>query len=430
MDVRQSSIKNLIALLSNSHFSLEVLAKVSSKLLSLGRSLLMLLVFNFTEELDEFYYAFSLIGAVLMINILFEMIFLPKIRQDEKEGIDRTDEYFGLLISIASILIVILVIVLGIIDKKVITINLTFLIAYAVLKVVSSFYVVRLRVHNEYKKLTFSFFLAALLTLFFTCASWYYFRELSFMMLSFPLMIAEFLVIGYLVFSTRELFALKISFHNLHSHLAYVSKEFLVAAVILSIITLIDITDKSFANYLGNGSVSLLSYGLMTMLILRQSIDVKSQFYDKLGSHKGRAIFVLQSKFLKRQIALVLIGYAIIILGYLVIGKFILIEYLAIDLVNLKRIEHVFLLSLIILPNYLYWDLNYRIYYHLKKLKSLLLVIISGFVINIILNWLFSVFMDFGVEGIVLSTLSVLVFYNLYSKFTLNQLLLSKRTEY
>ena len=61
------------------------------------------------------------------------------------------------------------------------------------------------------------------------------------------------------------------------------------------------------------------------------------------------------------------------------------------------------------------WDLFYRFYYRENKINRLVKIVVVGFFVNIVLNFFLVFSLSWCIYGILVSTLTVFLFYNLLS---------------
>ena len=235
--------------------------------------------------------------------------------------------------------------------------------------------------------------------------------EKDFLAISLSLLISEFLVFVFL-FSK---FCIRNYKHGNDNSFKVDLQTSLLYKVffILIVISLIDISDKYFLSYLGEGQITYYTYGLYTPLMIRQSLDIRSNFFVQINKAKSfsqtKTIFF---NTIKKLIPFFLIG-VILLVGSLEILETTIYKVFKIEDIDLFK--NIIYLGILITPLYMIWDLFYRFYYREDQINKLLVLVILGLVINVLLNYSLGIHLTWGIYGILISTLIVFLFYNLLS---------------
>lgn len=185
---------------------------------------------------------------------------------------------------------------------------------------------------------------------------------------------------------------------------------------LISAVYIIDVTDKSFSYNLEGGYTTVLIYGSLVPLIIRQALDFKSVFYHRLQYsltiNSDLHIFYQTLKWLL-CIIIPLIVLLSILLQFLKLNY--LNKFIKITQEQFDDLLNVFNIYMLILPVYIIWDMMYRIYYKNNYLNKLFKIMLIGVILNYLLNYFFVNIIDLKTSGIALSTLIVLTIYCFYS---------------
>ncbi|WP_430428587.1 hypothetical protein [Maribacter litoralis] len=397
----------------------EIFVKIVTKILGVIRTLYLLYVFGVSKILDNFYFAYSIVGLILIVNILFETTYSREI------NLFRERLYFHkfflkkLNLFVLFFSSVLLFLSFFLVYDKEIYLNIIVLTIWSLLNI-NSYYLLLVYRYLRYNQKILTYyllisFLNVLLLIVYLKAP-FVSKEYDFLSLSLSILLSEFCVF-YIVFGKYIRLVIR-SKGELNIFLS--SKDFKKVALImlvLIIISLIDIVDKSFLSSFGEGAISIYTYGYYAPLIIRQALDIKSNFFVQINLLRdGKKINQVFFSTVKKICLFFVIAASVLLLIVQVFDK----NIIALNIVTSNQffeIKDVLLVGLVITPFYMVWDLFYRFYYRRKIIFRLLIVSLIGLIFNVLLNYILGIYFGFKILGIMYSTLAVFMFYNFYSYY-------------
>ena len=390
----------------------EIYIKLITKGLGVFRTLYLLLFFSISTALDNFYFAKSIVGVVILVNILFEITYSQQLNES-KDNLTFIKK-FNIILNKASFIIgfILVIISLLISNNLEIIIHVLMLSLWGILNINSNYFLLLFRYKELNKRVLSYYLLIAIFDILLLLLILNFLEsENSFFSISVSLLISEFLVF-MLLFSKFFLSSYKNGNDNsvkLNLKKTTLYKVFLI----LVVISLIDISDKFFLSFLGKGQITYYTYGLYAPLMIRQSLDIRSNFFVQINQAESlNHIKLIFYKTLKRLAPFFFLGVIILISVTELFEEVIKNTFHIENIIVFKNIVY---LGILITPLYMLWDLFYRFYYREKKIHTLIKIVFVGFIINIVLNYLLGFSLSWGIYGILVSTLIVFLFYNLLS---------------
>ena len=390
----------------------EIYIKLITKGLGVFRTLYLLLFFSISTALDNFYFAKSIVGVVILVNILFEITYSQQLNES-KDNLTFIKK-FNIILNKASFIIgfILVIISLLISNNLEIIIHVLMLSLWGILNINSNYFLLLFRYKELNKRVLSYYLLIAIFDILLLLLILNFLEsENSFFSISVSLLISEFLVF-MLLFSKFFLSSYKNGNDNsvkLNLKKTTLYKVFLI----LVVISLIDISDKFFLSFLGQGQITYYTYGLYAPLMIRQSLDIRSNFFVQINQAESlNHIKLIFYKTLKRLAPFFFLGVIILISVTELFEEVIKNTFHIENIIVFKNIVYI---GILITPLYMLWDLFYRFYYREKKIHTLIKIVFVGFIINIVLNYLLGFSLSWGIYGILVSTLIVFLFYNLLS---------------
>ena len=394
--------------------SKEVITKIITKGVGTLKSLYILYFFGFSDELDGFFFAKSIISLVMMLNIFFEMSYADLLKRIcfNKSAV----LYFWKKINLISSLFCVALLfgfLLLFDGKSIIQSNVFLLVFWSLLNINSNFYTVLFRYRNQSKIALFYFIFVAVIDFCFLMSLLHFTTHQSSSLISTSLLFTEFFALSILLFTFWSFYKEQlVSLKPVDYKLIFSNKEFKIIGVLI-IISLIEVSDKVFLEKMGTSAVTYVTYGMFVPLLLRQALDVRSHFFVRLNTIKSKAgikkEFIITLKTLMR----------FFIFGALATFVFlVLTQEKWVMFFNITKISvfwNVIIFGIILMPLYMTWDMFYRLYFRFKKLNLLVKIVFIGLLLNITANYIFGVLLNLNEVGIVLSTMLTFVFYNLIS---------------
>ncbi len=390
----------------------EIYVKIFTKLLGVFRTIFLLFFFSISSKLDNFYFAKSIIGIVILINILFEITYSTQINlfKDNLTFIKKLSNFLNKFSVILSIGVITLTFILS--NNIQIISHIIILCFWGILNVNSNFFLILNR-YRDANKLVLTYYLLIilldilLLFLFLFLLT----SEFNYLAISLSIFLSELIALLFL-FSKQFFKTLKKVKDN--SFKFNIEKPLLFKVfLILIVISFIDISDKFFLSFLGEGQITYYTYGLYAPLMIRQSLDIRSNFFVQINKvdnlSQTKLIFF---KTIKKLLPFFLLGVIVLLISIEFFESFITNNFKIENYVQLKKIIY---LGILITPFYMIWDLFYRFYYREKKINKLIVIVITGLILNIGLNYLIGIKLSLGIYGILISTLIVFIFYNFMS---------------
>lgn len=396
----------------------EILVKIGVKFLGVFRTFFLLFSFGITNVLDDFYYSNSIVGLILLVNILFETTYSRHINKNKNNlsYIKKFHQKLNILVLILALLILTLSFVF--IKNVSIIYHLIVLSLWAIVNINSYFFLLIFRFLSKHRKVLLYYFLFAFFNLILILVfikTRVFSTEYLFISISLSILISELLtyLIVFYKFSVKVFLFQSVS----HSRIYFSRdiKKIFKVLLILILVSLIDVSDKAFLSYLGEGNITYYTYGLYAPLMIRQALDIKSNFFAQINQLNTREeinkIFFATTK--------KVMFFFLIAVGFLVITlecfKEVILSLRFFTFESFDLMRNIVYLGIVITPFYIIWDLFYRFYYRRDMINKLLIITTFGFIVNLILNYSFCIVFSLDLYGIILSTLLVFIFYNVIS---------------
>lgn len=395
----------------------EVFFKTLSKVAGLGKSFILLFLFGFSKDLDSYYFALSLVGLLLSIPVVFELLYMGELKDKiEDNNIKSLNNLTLKFISIVSVLLIFSISLVPFFYKDFVLKNVLILLVWAFFFNLNSFNVLVLRIKHKYKIIGWYFLLFPLIITIILLFFYYLLNFRNSIIASFSMLLSELFLFIYLQLKTKT----KLFFNEKLNLISLFDKKKISQIVksfsLISAVYIIDVTDKSFSYNLEGGYTTVLIYGSLVPLIIRQALDFKSVFYHRLQYsltiNSDLHIFYQTLKWLL-CIIIPLIVLLSILLQFLKLNY--LNKFIKITQEQFDDLLNVFNIYMLILPVYIIWDMMYRIYYKNNYLNKLFKIMLIGVILNYLLNYFFVNIIDLKTSGIALSTLIVLTIYCFYS---------------
>ncbi|MDP2502846.1 hypothetical protein BCT47_20935 [Vibrio splendidus] len=408
-------------------YSIELFGKAIAKASGLIKQFFVLIFIGVSQGLDTFYVATSLSSIILSLIAWSEIMLIPKMNKN-LDNIDRLmSDYSGAMFAL-SILCTILISIISVITLDIETAKWVVLIGiWSTINVTNSIKMLAFRVQGEMTPI-FSYFSMTSIygMVIFVCisiisSSFGFHGDIYIYILYISLIVPEL----YFFFKWHkpyqseqfnfEVYLLK----KLLKELVLSSKSRGIVFILILVYS-IDATDKLFTTSV-DGGASLLVYGSMLPLILRNVFDVKALFFseiDKIGTIDVR-LEKLKSIMLRLIILYCPIVSFLICVIYFIGWDIVVLLDLNFTSFEFDSVLKILIIYSILTPTYIFWDLCYRVYYVYQYQKLVVGIVSIGFIINVALNYLFSIVFDLGVYGISISTLFVFSFYSISSLFFL-----------
>lgn len=390
----------------------EIFIKIITKGLGVFRTLYLLFFFSVSTALDNFYFAKSIVGVVILINILFEITYSHQLNQfkDNLTFIKKFNIVLNKLSFVLSFILVVISLIFS--EDSEITTHILVLSLWGILNINSNYFLLLFRYKESNSKVLWYYLLIAIFDILLLISILAFLKsEDNFLSISLSLLISEFLVF-ILLFSRFYISIYRKGNDNLVT--LDLEKETLYKVfLILVVISLIDISDKFFLSFLGEGQITYYTYGLYAPLMIRQSLDIRSNFFVQINKAKSlediKAIFY---KTLKKLAPFFFLGIIILLVAIELFEDVIKNNF---HIENINVFKNIIYLGILITPLYMIWDLFYRFYYKENKINRLVKIVVVGFFVNIVLNFSLGFSLSWGIYGILVSTLTVFLFYNLLS---------------
>lgn len=404
--------------------SKEVLTKIITKGIGAFRALYLLYFFGFSDELDGFFFAKSIISLVLMLNIFFEMSYADQLKKTCFNG--QSVIYFWKRINgISSVFCVVLLFgaILVFNGKSIIQTNVFLLLLWALLNINSNFYTILFRYRSQSKIALFYFLFVAVVDFCFLILVLHFTSVQSSSLISISLLSTEFLALSILLFifwrHYKKQLILSIS---ADFNLRFSRKELNIIGVLI-IISLIEVSDKVFLEKMGTSAVTYVTYGMFVPLLLRQALDVRSHFFVRLNTIESKAD-IKKEFFLTLKILMRFFTFgALVMFVFLILSQEKWVIFF--DITKVSVFWNIVILGAMSMPFYMSWDMFYRLYFKFKRLNLLVKIVFLGLMLNIIANYAFGIVLNLNEVGIVLSTLLTFVYYNVVSLYVFKSKLLT-----
>lgn len=390
----------------------EILIKIITKGLGVFRTLYLLFFFSVSSILDNFYFAKSIVGFVVLINILFEINYSQQLNKYKSNN--TFIKKFSLVLNKLSFALAIGLISISYIvsgDSE-IMIHIALLSFWGILNINSNYFLLLFR-YKDYNTKVLLYYL--LIAAFDIVLLFLMLKILNtgnhFLAISLSILISEFL--AFILLFSRYCFSSYQKGKDRSLKLNLEVSRLLKVFLILIIITLIDISDKIFLSFLGEGQITYYTYGLYAPLMIRQSLDIRSNFFVQINKAKSlsdsKNIFYTT---VKKLIPFFILGAVLLICTTEILEGLI---HKTFHIANISIFKNIIYIGILIAPLYIVWDLFYRFYYRESKIDKLMILVLVGLLINLTLNYGLGIYLSWGIYGVLISTLIVFLFYNLMS---------------
>lgn len=393
----------------------EIFIKIFSKSLGVLRTIYLLYLFGAGNNLDDFYLSKSIIGLVILINILFETNYSNQLKKNVSDN--NFVKKFLILINKFGFFLCLIVLgsvffYFGVASK--IFIHVALLCIWALLNINSNYLLLVYRYKLKNYEVLIYYFLIALfdiLLLMIIFNGLLNNSDYNYISISLSMLVSELLVF-FLVFyrfvkvvfffKADDTFKLNLDLETFYKVLG-----------ILIFVALIDITDKIFLSFLGEGKITYYTYGLYAPLVIRQSLDIRSNFFVQINMiHDMNDVNKVFFKTIKKLAPFFITGSICLVIVTETFENQI-VNWFKLD--NFSLLKSIIYIGIIITPFYMIWDLFYRLYYRQRMVKKLLTITLFGFLLNIIFDYVLSIVFNWGVLGVLISTLFIFAFYNFIS---------------
>ena len=406
-------------------FKLEVLAKFIAKISGLVKQIAIIFFIGASESINNYFIATSFSAIILALIAWSEIEILPKLAKHSSKQVTKLTRFFILNLSLLATLILI---ILTLIVYSTTSVNIafwTFLIGiWSIINLINNIWLINCRINNKSNEIFLYFTsssIAGMIIFLILCIS------ISLLGLNKNLYVTSLFIsiifpeIYYSIYwhkKNKKCSAIKVGFNTFIQRFL-ITKSSVSVLIILFLVYSIDATDKYFTTLLNSEKfgASLLIYGSLIPLILRNTFDVKTLFFTEINKEKKYinqlALFkIILFKIYKLYIPIMTI---ICILANYLGYYFLTIFELNFSLNQLKIIVSILIIYSFLTPLYIFWDLCYR-FFHLYNHKiSVTLLISIGYIINFIFNYVLALKYNMGVIGIALSTFIVYMFYTFIS---------------
>lgn len=390
----------------------EIFVKILTKGLGVFRTLYLLFFFSISTALDNFYFAKSIVGIVILINILFEITYSQQLNNHKDNS--SFVKQFSVILNKLSFSIVIILIVGSylVFANSEMLIHIIIMSLWGVLNINSNYFLLLFRYKEFNSRVLLYYLLIATFDILLLFLMFAMLRSDNyFLAISMSLFFSELIV--FTILFSRFCFLSYKKARNDSFKLDLQTSTLYRVFFILVIIAMIEISDKFFLSFLGEGQITYYTYGLYAPLMIRQSLDIRSNFFVQINKAQSlsdtRIIFYST---LKKLIPFFLLGVVILVVAAELLQG-LLHKVFHIDDVSLFK--NIIYLGILIAPLYMIWDLFYRFYYRENQINRLIKLVLIGFLVNVGLNFFLGIHLSWGIYGILLSTLMVFLFYNISS---------------
>ena len=390
----------------------EIIVKIITKSLVVTRTLILLFFFSISSTLDNFYFSKSIVGLVILINFLVEITYSQEINL-HKNNLNFIKKFALILNKFSLILVLLLVIAaFSISDDREIIIHIFILSTWGIFNINSNYYLLLYRFKEWNRKVLLYYLMISTFDIILLLSMLNVFSaENDFIAISLSVLTSEVIVFvllfsnyGYLSYRKGDSKSVNV---NLETSLLF--KIF----IILSVITVIDVSDNYFISLLGEGQITYYTYGLYAPMMIRRSLDIRTNFFVQINKTNNlsetRIIFY---NTLKKLMPFFSLGVIALASGVEVLEDTIQ-KIFNID--NIQVFKNIIYIGILLMPLYIVWDLFYRFYYRESEIGKLMILVLVGLLINITLNYGLGIYLSWGIYGVLISTLIVFLFYNLMS---------------
>jgi len=408
-----------------SHFRYEVLSKAIAKSSGMLKQLCVLVFIGVNVELDAFYVATSYVGIILAVNAWSEIILLPVLVKEKK--IKERRKLLAVFVQYTLFFTLFLFVLCIITGWYVYGDNyLPWLFGvgfWAVINVINCIHILAFRADEDIDKVTSyyakSSVAGSLLFISMILLNYLFFDTENYKveLLLISIIIPE---LYFLFKNTRtKSYFIKLDFKNSIIATSFMkkltfTKQSILTIVILLLVLGIDIVDKYFTTLESKIPIgaSILIYGSLIPLVLRNTLDIKALFYASLQqkqtiSEQLKLLSDTYYKIMKIYLPLIfIINVAVFFMGHFVFSL------IKINSQNASAIISVFFVYSLLTPFYIYWDLLYRMFHRNKQAVAATFIVLLGFLSNIMLNYVFVIQFELGALGIALSTCFVFFSYS------------------
>lgn len=410
-------------MVSNSHFNKEILAKVVAKSAGVFKQAAILFFIGVSAGLDAFYVASSFCGIILALVAWSEVVVLPELSSAQKIRQPYVFLIFFKNIALISLFLSALTIVMGCTVYGSSFVGwLGLLACWAVFNVLNNCYLLLYRVQGNMDAVARYYRSSSIIGAILFVIGSSFLRLFSVggdalvWLLALTILLPEiyFFILYFSRGRSRHLVRWRRGLHLLDFVSRYGgSSRSLTSLAVILLVFGIDAVDKYFSTLpsVAPNGASILVYGALIPLTARVALDAKTLFYTALSQNEGGVkawglMCQMHAKIMKIYAPLILLAA----LSCWLFGGYLLM-LMGISSDNASAIIDVFYLYALLVPLYILWDFIYRIYHINRRVWSIIGLVVAGFSLNIVLNYVFVVAIGMGAAGIALSTLLVYLLY-------------------
>ena len=261
---------------------LEILSKSIAKVSSLLIRIIVMIYFGVSSAVDNYYIAYSAAGIVFLGVIWCELTLYEKIKNNyDCNEIDNVNILYSRFLFLTLLLCIISIIFSSIFYDDDVIKQLLLITVYALFFVLNSFYILVYRVQSRLNSVNKYYLLSAIMYLLGFSFIYFILDYDSIYALSISMLISEFFILIFNKKNTKVSLTFKRESYNFSS---FFETKPLRTIGILLFIFFIDFTDKFTLTIIpdAEGAVSIITFGSMIPLAIRQALDAKGIFYSRI----------------------------------------------------------------------------------------------------------------------------------------------------
>jgi len=410
--IKQQSLKKAVVSTS--------ILNLISKLLGYGKTIILIVFAGMGDALDAYIVAYSVVTVyIMMFGDIFDSLGVPELSRAWNEKKEKLFESMTRNLFLLSFILTILlssglyltysyflqIQAIGFSDtKRELVVNMLYYLIPFIL------------VYLPYHALGAFFRSQKYLTLFYTTQLLNSIVVLVYLALfhSSPYDIPIATSLGYMSgFMVMLLFSLKQ--FSLFGRIDFgyyktIVKTFIPLFFILGTFQLYNITDRAFASYLNSGAISAMYYALMITMIIPGMLSLSNLIIADLTLSKEPTVLINKLFYFGVYISVPVIIFVLLQKSLIVD---VVLNFGNLTTQNYDDSVTSLSLYIFILPSFLIWPVFYRYFQIIGKLKVIFSIASVGILSNIILNYIFMIWLNIGLAGIIIATIINHIYSNI-----------------
>ena len=389
-------------------------------------------LFGLNNETDAFFFAYALVGIMLVFVDVFDSLGVPQLVKARQKGEDEFNKvasslftftvicslFFGLVLLFTIFLLYFFKPEIGNLEINLITKNMLLLIPFALSGFFIHYFGALLRSIRRFTVYFTGELIYSAISFFLILTGLLFVKDSA--VLSLSISLAQIIYLSYIILASKQFF--KLTLLNLKGVSDY-AFTFLFLSILYGIFYLFTIVDKFFASLLEPKSISAISYGLLVAGAVKGMFKIEQVIITKISEVNAEPEYIVRILSVISAFSVLMFAFIYLASRFIVQVLFGYGEFSKIDVELTSEALRYYSLSI---PFFFLWPIVFRIYQVKETLFPVFIFSLVSIIINIVLNYYFVVIAKMGIMGICLGTFGAYGFLTISSLIYLIPLLRRK----